>query len=121
MEKAELTDGKVQTLPETVGATYFFRTLEASSARSLNVSFGSDVAIKVWLNGQEVLSKFVTRGAEADQELLELKLDAGRNELLIKIVNTGGIGGFYFQRLSESQLGLPSEVVTALQVAEVER
>ena len=45
----------------------------------------------------------------------------GTNELLIKIVNTGGIGGFYFQKQSESVLGLPIDVVDALAVASDKR
>ncbi|MCA9136389.1 MAG: DUF1553 domain-containing protein, partial [Planctomycetales bacterium] len=115
-EQPDLKDGVVYPLDETVGATYFYRKLHASSKRKLQLSLGSDDAIKVFVNGKEVLANFVARAALPDQEKLEIDLDAGDNDLLVKVVNTGGIGGFYFKKISESVLGLPTDVVQALQV-----
>ncbi|MEO1528469.1 MAG: PSD1 and planctomycete cytochrome C domain-containing protein [Planctomycetota bacterium] len=107
-------DGVVISLPTTIGATYFHRTITAPSERKMTLSLGSDDAIKVFLNGKEVYAKLVYRGAAADQEFVTLDLGRGANELLIKIVNTGGIGGFYFRKTGESQLDLPVELVSAL-------
>ncbi|MDC0935951.1 PSD1 and planctomycete cytochrome C domain-containing protein [Pirellulales bacterium] len=108
----EFADGQVHPLPAEVGVTYLYRTLDAPTARALDVSLGSDDAIKVWLNGEQVLAKNVKRGAEADQEQVQLRLDQGENQLLLKIVNTGGIGGFYFRSLGESLHGFPAEIET---------
>lgn len=109
-----VTDGKVFALPETVGATYFYREIESPSAREVSLSFGSDDNIKVFLNGKQIVANQAARAAAADQELVTAELVAGTNDLLVKIVNTGGIGGFYFQKKAESILGLPAEVVSIL-------
>ena len=113
-QKAKVIDGKVFALPETVGATFFYRTIQANSQRQMRLSLGSDDAIKVYVNGKEVLSKFAARAAAADQEILDIDLAKGRNELLIKIVNTGGIGGFYFRMDGESMMSLPMDIASAL-------
>ncbi|QDV84307.1 PSD1 and planctomycete cytochrome C domain-containing protein [Planctomycetes bacterium TBK1r] len=113
-KRADVKDGVVQPLPDTVGATYFYRKIDSSSKRTLQLSLGSDDAIKVFFGGKEVLANFTARAAAADQERLQIELAPGENELLIKIVNTGGIGGFYFNKTSESVFGLPTEVVAAV-------
>jgi hypothetical protein len=115
IQNAELKDGAAYKLSRLVGATYLYRVIESPSPRTLQLSLGSDDAIKVFLNGREVLANFTQRGVAADQEKLEVDLKAGRNDLLIKIVNTGGPAGFYFRKVSESILGLPTDVVAALQ------
>ena len=106
----ELADGQVHPLPAEVGVTYLFRTLHAPTARVLDVSLGSDDGVKVRLNGEQVLAKNVKRGAEPDQEQAQLRLQQGENQLLLKIVNTGGIGGFYFRSVRESLDGLPEQI-----------
>lgn len=113
-QNPQLKDGAVYPLGESVGATYFYRSIESSSKRKVRLSLGSDDAIKVFHNGKEVLANFAARAAAADQEKLEIELVPGENDLLVKIVNTGGIGGFYFNKVSESVLGLPTDIVQAL-------
>jgi hypothetical protein len=93
----------------TNSATYLYRTIYADAARPLKVFLGSDDAIKVWFNGTNVLNNKIQRAALADQEQLELSLQPGENELLVKIVNGNGLSGFYFQA------GVPSNLVAALQ------
>lgn len=77
-------------------ANYIFRVIESPEQQTLALSLGSDDAIKVWVNGKEVLAKLVGRGAAPDQETLQVPINKGRNELLIKIVNGIGPSGFYF-------------------------
>lgn len=111
-----IQDGKVFALPDTVGATYFYRTIESDTASKISLSFGSDDAIKVFLNGKEVVSNFAARAAAADQELVDVEVPAGTSQLLVKIVNTGGIGGFYFRKVGESVYGLPGKIVQILKL-----
>ncbi len=113
-EEKSFADGKVHDLPTTVGATYLYRALEAPGPRTVDLSLGSDDGIRLWLNGKELLASNVNRAAAADQESARLELPAGKSQLLIKIVNTGGIGGFYFQKKSESIGGLPPEIAKLL-------
>ena len=51
--------------------------------------FGSDDAIKVWLNGKVVYKKAVNRGAENFQDSRRVDLNAGDNLLLVKISQSG--------------------------------
>lgn len=78
-------------------ANYLFRVIETDKPRAVSLSLGSDDGVKLWVNGREVLSKKVGRNvAAAGQEALTVQLAAGRNEILLKVVNGGGATGFYF-------------------------
>ena len=105
-------DGKIHTvaIPDR-SAAYFYRTVKSAVQQEVTVSLGSDDAIKVFLNGTQVLAKNVDRGPAADQEKANLKLSAGENHLLLKIVNNSGPAGFYF-KLSGS--GLPENILAHL-------
>ena len=90
-------DGQVHnTLTGENSANYLYRTIEVATNIPLEISLGRDDAIKVWLNGKSVLAKEVTGGAAADQDKITLQLNAGSNDLLVKIVNASGPSGFYF-------------------------
>ncbi|KAA5544712.1 DUF1553 domain-containing protein [Roseiconus nitratireducens] len=120
-QKESLADGRVNELPATIGATYLYRSILSPAAISIRVSLGSDDAIKVFLNGRQVLENFAARAAAEDQEVIDLELKEGRNDLLIKIVNTGGIAGYYFKKVGESSSGLPIDLVSAVLVSADER
>ncbi|MFK7777134.1 MAG: DUF1549 and DUF1553 domain-containing protein, partial [Gimesia sp.] len=91
-------DGKIHnTLKGDNSANYLFRTIEVPAAGPLDISLGKDDAIKIWLNGKSVFSKKVMGGVVADQDQVKLTLKAGKNELLIKIINATGPSGFYFK------------------------
>eukprot|EP00913_Durusdinium_trenchii_P022820 g21424.t1 len=109
-------DGKVHnTLTGTNAANYLFRVVNSPVAQKIGLSLGSDDAIRVWVNGVEILSKKVGRAAAADQEKVQLPLKKGRNELLMKIVNGGGPSGFYFKA---SLNGLSPQVAAILKIPE---
>lgn len=110
--RTDLADGKVNGLglPNN-SAVYLARTLTAKQATSVRVSLGSDDSLRVWLNQQEVLARNVARGAAADQDMLDLPLREGENQLLLKIGNGGGASGVYFRLLGSS---LPKDVQEAL-------
>jgi hypothetical protein len=96
-ERKDLSDGKVHTWNGSNSAFYLHRTLTSKAVGKAVLSLGSDDAIAVWWNGKQLLHKNVARGAAAAQEMLTVDLVAGDNELLLKVTNGGGIGGFYFQ------------------------
>ena len=58
------------------------------------MSCGSDDAIKVWLNGQVVHENEVGRGYSPESDRATIRLKAGKNRLLVKIVNYVGGWGF---------------------------
>ena len=107
----EWTDGAVHQLDGENSAFYLTRTLQAAKAGPVSLSFGSDDAIKAWVNGAQVVADKAQRAAAPDQERATVTLHAGANRLLVKIVNGGGIGGFYF-KMSEG--GPPAAIAAAL-------
>ena len=96
IEKPEFADGKVHALSGENQSTFLFREIEAADEQDVSISLGSDDGIMVWLNGKIVFEKQTKRGAAANQDSAKLKLNTGKNQLLIKIVNAGGQAGFYF-------------------------
>lgn len=116
--RPEWTDGKSYELPDENSAFYLYRVIRAEAAGSVSLSLGSDDAIKVWLNGAPVLANLVTRGVLPDQEKVTITLKPGENHLLMKIVNGGALGGFYF-RLVEK--GLPDDLLAILKAAPEKR
>ena len=97
------------TLQGENAANYLFRVVESPSPLSLALSLGADDAVKVWVNGQQVLAKKTMGAAKADQHKLNIPLKLGRNEVLLKIVNAGGGSAFYFSLAP----GLPAKEVVA--------
>ncbi len=90
-------DGQVHnTLTGDNSANYLYRTIEVTEKQPLEISLGRDDAIKVWCNGELVLEKEVSGAAAADQDKVTLQLNAGSNDLLVKIINASGPSGFYF-------------------------
>ena len=118
VEVKEYVDGKVHALNHANCATYIYRTIQAKSARSLELSLGSDDSFKLWLNGQLVAEKKITRGVAPDQDKVRVELLEGKNTLLMKISNGGGGYGFYFKTQS---VPLPEPVAAVLQVTASER
>ena len=105
--EAGSTDGEVQRYEDRIGAVYLARVIEAPSPRTIDVSLGSDDALWVWLNGEQILAQDVRRGVAPDQLRLSLNLNEGRNELLLKIVNYGGAFGSYHRLLHDGTLAAP--------------
>lgn len=54
------------------------------------LELGSDDAIKVWLNGKLVHSNYANRGMSPRQDLVDVKLRNGWNELMLKVVDHEG-------------------------------
>src|SRR5205085_1943903 len=88
--RTDLKDGTALTLNEENSAFYFTRVLQADHAMPLTLSFGSDDAIKVWLNGKSLVTNKITRGVAPDQEKVTVNLRPGENRLLVKVINGGG-------------------------------
>ncbi|MDP7275982.1 MAG: DUF1553 domain-containing protein, partial [Planctomycetaceae bacterium] len=108
------TDGKIHnTLSGNNAANYLVRIIDSPSALPVEFAFGGDDAIKAFLNGTQILNKKTMGGVKADQHKVKATLAAGRNELLIKVVNAGGVSGFFF-RLVGGQVA--KDVVAAWKV-----
>jgi hypothetical protein len=102
-QAGEFTDGQINNLalfkPEhnKNAVVYLYRELDCAAPTELPVSLGSDDTITLWLNGQKLLSANVYRAAAPDQHLLTLKLNKGKNQLLLKICQGDQGWAFYLQ------------------------
>lgn len=87
---------------------YVSTVLVSPEPQEVELKFGSDDALKVWLNEKQVVSHLVSRGAAPDQESVKLKLDAGANTILAKVVQGHSKWDFYF-RVTGNKLPLEQQ------------
>jgi hypothetical protein len=76
-------------------AFYLAKELRVPRPMRVPISLGSDDAIQVFVDGRKIHENRVMRGVAADQERLELELEAGEHVLVVKVVNGGGPAGFF--------------------------
>lgn len=109
VRRSSWEDGQVNNeIPvrdQVASAFYLYRTITVSKPRKLRVSIGSDDAVKLYLNGKQVLAADKRRAAAPGQHKPNLNLKRGENQLLMKVVNYSGKSGFYF--------GLPDDLSTS--------
>ncbi len=91
--------------PQVVGkenaAAYIRVKVRMEQAAEVPMSFSSDDAIKVWVNGKLAHENKALRGVVADSDRITAKLQQGENEVLVKVVNATGPDGF-FMRLGDA-------------------
>lgn len=114
----EWTDGKAHTLVGGNTAYYLHRTIDVARAQAGTLWFGSDDSIRVWVDGELRLDKSISRGVAPDQERLDVTLEAGRRELLVKITNGSGGFGFFFRN---EFARMPDDVLAQLAVPIAQR
>ena len=103
----QVKDGeRITSLPGGQTISFAGKRLFVPSERELELSLGSDDGIQVYLNGEMIHENRVNRGVAPDQEKVVLKLTPGVHTFVMKIVNTGGVGGlFYEARPPQDELG----------------
>ena len=95
-------DGVVHTdLQGANTAHYLARTVDTRTAGFLELSLGSDDAIRLQIGDRIVSERQITRAVAADQERVRVAVPAGTTRILMKIVNGGGPAGFYFKELGD--------------------
>jgi len=83
---------------------YLFHEVEVKEAIDLPVSLGSDDTLTLWLNGKKLVEENVYRPAAPDQNFATLKLQAGKNRILVKVCNGGGGWEFYVRPMFPKSL-----------------
>ncbi|MCC7395437.1 MAG: PSD1 domain-containing protein [Planctomycetes bacterium] len=97
---ASLREGVANTsLPAGPSVTFVAQRVFAPTARRAEILFGSDDGFQLFLDGTMLAERRIDRGVAVDQERAELQLSPGWHLLVLKIVNTGGIGGFALRHL----------------------
>jgi hypothetical protein len=107
-QELELPDGQVHNL-DRFGVSqqsicYLYRRLQSPRADQVRVSLGSDDGLMIWLNGRQVFTNDAARPCSPDQDFVTLDLQAGTNELLLKVSNQGGDWAFYFNPTVSARL-----------------
>ncbi|MDF1837309.1 MAG: PSD1 and planctomycete cytochrome C domain-containing protein [Planctomycetota bacterium] len=97
-------DGKVHSLTAGTNVHFLAREIYSPSARTLDISIGSDDGFAIYLNGEQISQREVPRGAAPDQDRVALPLRAGLNSLVFKVVNTGGAAGYYYKSLPSPEV-----------------
>lgn len=96
-QRHDYADGSIHPLKAGAStSSYFYRTLVAKSAGTLQIQLGSDDGLELWFNGEKLLSQDVARGVAAGQDTVKATLRTGTNTVLLKIYNQTGDCGFYF-------------------------
>ncbi len=101
-------------------ATYLFRNIASITQQKALLHIGSNDALKVWMNGTELLAKNVQRDVAADQEQIQVHLKPGNNALLLKVVNYSGPSGFYFRVETDTPM-VPANIVDIASIARGKR
>ncbi len=96
-----VADGFVDLLeivePDQWAVAYAWTKVISEEAQEVELRTGSDDQIKVWLNGEEVISHEMPREAQPDQDVVSVTLDQGANQLLVKVCNEEMDWGFYLR------------------------
>ena len=71
-------------------AAYMRAFVHSEESRPARLEIGSDDGVKVWLNGEVVHENNTNRGLEPGEDVVEVELQKGWNELLLKVTQAGG-------------------------------
>lgn len=77
--------------------SYAWATIISPDAREVQFRFGSDDQSKIWVNGSKVFTNPSGRWAVIDEDIIPVKLNAGKNTILIKVCNQEKSWGFYLR------------------------
>jgi len=88
--------------PNEWTVAYAAAQVDCPEARDVQLRIGSDDEAKVWLNGSLVLNSRAARFAAMDQDIVPVRLRAGRNVILVKACNRTESWGFYV-RVTDAQ------------------
>lgn len=83
--------------------TYAYARIEVNENQEFIFGIGSDDAIKIWINGELILSNWTTRGLIPDDDLIHVRLKEGSNDIVVKIQNCGGQWAFTCKALLPDQ------------------
>lgn len=111
-QQKDFTDGAVNDLLahspiKNWSACCLYREIEVDNDCEIPASFGSDDTLTVWLNGQKIIADPSYRACGPDQNQANLKLKAGKNQLLLKICQGDGDWAFYFN-IAEPKAPIPT-------------
>lgn len=86
---------------------YLYREIQTTGSVELPVTLGSDECLAVWLNGRRVYQETVYHPFSQDQVSLRLRLQPGKNTLLLKVCQGEGDWSFAFNPKPQPAISAP--------------
>jgi len=83
---------------------YAWAEIDSSEAKDVLLGVGSDDSVKVWLNGKLIQEKWIPRAINKDDDLIQAKLQKGKNQILFKVQNMQEAWGFCCRMLGKESL-----------------
>ena len=94
MPEPQFAPSQTHALESGLGVHYLVLRLFSKEKRAYQLRLGSDDGLMVWLRGEKIHENRTPRAVALDQDLVPLELVPGQNEVVVKVVNTGGASGF---------------------------
>ena len=98
--------------PSNDRVAYAFAVVAVDSDREVTLKIGSDDAVKVWVNGEEVHSNHTHRPVRVDEDTATATLKAGENRILVKVAQASGGWGFCVRLVDKDGKALKWERVS---------
>jgi hypothetical protein len=76
--------------PNTNSTAYMYAEVKVEQPQDVLFQCGSDDGMKLWLNGRLIHRAAEPRSLQVDQDAVEARLEAGTNQVLVKVVQGGG-------------------------------
>jgi len=108
----EVSDKPIIVHPWINAVSYGHATVEVEQDTACTVSLGSDDGYALWINGELIGRRAISRALKIDDEKIPVTLKKGKNQILFKIEDTGGGGGFALRFLDDE--GNPIVLKSAL-------
>ena len=124
--KQNWPDGQVNMFPKKPDSAldsvmYIYRTVYSEKDQKIQLSLGGGNGLKLWVNGKAAYSISLRfSSTRPDQFRTAIDLHKGRNEIVLKIFDKAGSGGFYFQNIRDIDF-LPEWVLDALKAPPVDQ
>lgn len=85
-------------------SAYALAIVQSQTAKHALLGLGSDDGVKLWHNGKLVHKNWIARGIVADNDIVQLDLVKGRNEIVIEVQDAAGGWGFTARFLDKKQI-----------------
>jgi len=83
---------------------YLWAEIEVPESKKVLLGIGSDDGVKIWVNGELVHRNWIARPVSLDEDLVAITLNAGCNQLLLKVQNSRSGWGFSCRMLGHQLL-----------------
>lgn len=82
--------------PSEETVAYAFKKVYLAEAKTVTYGVGSNDGVKVWINGEVVLDRSISRRADPNQDVITVQMKKGENTILVKVDQLKRGWGFYF-------------------------